>query len=262
MLELDRESGDAKGRSGIFATTHWSVVLLAGGASTAADAALEHLCRTYWYPLYAYVRRQGHSVDDAQDLAQSFFARLLERKYLRLADRNQGRFRTFLLTSLKHFLINDWKMENREKRGGGQKARSLDEEMAESRFATEPAIAQPADTLYDRGWAAVLLERALAALRAEFEQSGKLDLFERFKVCVLAEQSDLSYAKLALDLGMKENAVRVASHRLRQRYGELLRVEVAQTVSTPAEVNEELRYLVSVIRDNHAAASNNAAEML
>ena len=246
-----------------FTTTHWSVILLAGGAaSSAADAALDHLCRTYWYPLYAYVRRQGHSVDDAQDLTQSFFSRLLERKYLRLADRNQGRFRTFLLTSLKHFLINDWKKENREKRGGGQKALSLEEEMAESRFAAEPAIAQPADTLYDRGWADVLLERARAALKAEFERSGKLDLFERFKVCVLAEQGDLSYTKLALELGMTENAVRVAAHRLRQRYVELLRVEVAQTVSTPAEVNEELRYLVSVIRDNHGAVSNNVEEKL
>jgi RNA polymerase sigma-70 factor (ECF subfamily) len=246
-----------------FTTTHWSVVLLAGGtASSAADVALEHLCRVYWYPLYAYVRRQGHSESDAQDLTQSFFARLLERKYLRLADRNQGRFRTFLLTSLKHFLINDWKKENREKRGAGQRALSLDEEMAESRFAAEPAIAQPADTLYDRGWAALLLERALAALKAEFERSGKLDIFERFKVCVLTEQGDLSYAKLALELGMKENAVRVAAHRLRQRYGELLRVEVAQTVSTPAEVNEELRYLVSVLRDNHGVVSNNARETL
>jgi RNA polymerase sigma-70 factor (ECF subfamily) len=246
-----------------FTTTHWSVILLAGGdASNAADAALDHLCRTYWYPLYAYVRRQGHSKDDAQDLTQSFFARLLERKYLRLADRNQGRFRTFLLTSLKHFLINDWKKENREKRGGGQKAISLDEEMAESRFAAEPAIAQPPDTLYDRGWAAVLLESAQAALKSEFERSGKQDLFERFKTCVLVEQGDLSYTKLALELGMTENAVRVAAHRLRQRYGELLRAEVAQTVSTPAEVNEELRYLVSVIRENHGAASNNAGEKL
>jgi RNA polymerase sigma-70 factor (ECF subfamily) len=134
--------------------------------------------------------------------------------------------------------------------------------MAESRFAAEPAIAQPADTLYDRGWAAVLLERALAALKAEFERSGKLDLFKRFKGCVLAEQSDLSYTKLALELGLKENAVRVAAHRLRQRYGELLRAEVAQTVSTPAEANEELRYLVSVIRDNHGAVRNNAEEKL
>src|SRR5882762_5557579 len=154
----------------LFATTHWSVVLQAGGKdSPQATEALEALCRSYWYPLYAYVRRNGHTPHDAQDLTQEFFARLLERKYLQLADRNQGRFRTFLLTSLKHFLINDWKKENRDKRGGGQKIVSLDEETAESRFATEPAIAQPPDSLYDRGWAAILLERALAALRAEFE---------------------------------------------------------------------------------------------
>lgn len=248
---------------GDFTTTHWSVVLRAGDGDTPqASAALEALCRSYWYPLYAYVRRQGHSPHDAQDLTQEFFARLLERKYIRHADRNQGRFRTFLLTSLKHFLINDWKKGNREKRGGGQKVLSLDEETAESRFAMEPAAAQPPDSLYDRGWAAILLDRALAALRAEFEQSGKLDLFERLKVFVWGEKNALSYAAMAAQLGMTEGAVKVAVHRLRQRYGELLRAEVAQTVTTPVEVNEELRYLVSVIRDGLAKSGNVAGEML
>jgi RNA polymerase sigma-70 factor (ECF subfamily) len=236
-----------------FTTTHWSVILLAGGAASEdADAALEHLCRAYWYPLYAYVRRQGHMPHDAQDLTQEFFARLLERKYLRLADPNRGRFRTFLLGSLKNFLINDWKKENRDKRGGGQKVLSLDEEMAESRFATEPATVQPPDSLYDRGWAAILLDRAIAALRAEFERAGKLELFEQLKVFVWGEKNALSYAAMAEQLGMTEGAVKVAVHRLRQRYGELLRAEVSQTVATPAEVNEELRYLVSVIRDGLA----------
>ena len=141
-----------------FTTTHWSVVLVAGGtASSAADGALEHLCRTYWYPLYAYVRRHGHSESDAQDLTQSFFARLLERKHLRLADRNQGRFRTFLLSSLKNFLINEWKRGSREKRGGTRKIFSLDEETAEARFASEAFIEQPPDSVYDRGWAATLV---------------------------------------------------------------------------------------------------------
>jgi RNA polymerase sigma-70 factor (ECF subfamily) len=253
---------EASGR-GDFTTTHWSVVLQAGDTdSVEASHALETLCCSYWYPLYAYIRRHGHSPHDAQDLTQEFFARLLERKYLRLADRNQGRFRTFLLTSLKNFLINDWKKGNREKRGGGQKLFSLDEQTAETRFATEPVAAQPPDSLYDRGWAAVLLDRAFAALRAEFEQSGKADLFERLKVFVWGQKNALSYAEMAAELNMTESAVKVAVHRLRQRYGELLRAEVAQTVSTPAEVNEELRYLVSVIRESLTNSGNLVVEKL
>jgi RNA polymerase sigma-70 factor (ECF subfamily) len=246
-----------------FTTTHWSVVLVAGGtASSAADGALEHLCRTYWYPLYAYVRRHGHSESDAQDLTQSFFARLLERKHLRLADRNQGRFRTFLLSSLKNFLINEWKRGSREKRGGTRKIFSLDEETAEARFASEAFIEQPPDSVYDRGWAATLLERALTSLRSEFEQSGKLDLFQRLKVFVWGDKCALSYAEMAVQLNMTEGAVKVSVHRLRQRYGELLRAEVAQTVSTPDEVNEELRYLLSVIRDGLAKSGNLGEEKL
>jgi len=246
-----------------FTTTHWSVILLAGsGASSAADEALEHLCRSYWYPLYAYVRRQGHSESDAQDLTQSFFARLLERKYVRLADRNQGRFRTFLLSSLKNFLINDWKRQNREKRGGGQEIFSLDEKTAETRFASEAFVEQPPDSLYDRGWAATLLERALTSLRSEFEQSGKLDLFERLKVFVWGDKSASSYSEMGVQLNMTENNVKQSVRRLRLRYGELLRAEVAQTVSTPEEVNEELRYLLSVIRDGLAKSGNLGEEKL
>lgn len=232
------------------------------GESAEAHAALEGLCRAYWYPLYAYVRRHGHGIEDAQDLTQDFFARLLERNYLRLADRNRGRFRTFLLTSLKNFLINEWTKANREKRGGGQPLLSLDEAMAESRYDAEPAAGQTPDSVYDRGWAATLLDRALAALRAEFEQSGKLAHFDRLKGYILGERQSPPYAELAVALGMTEGAVRVALHRLSKRYGELLRAEVGQTVSTPAEVNEELRYLVAVIRDNHGVVGNNAGVLL
>jgi RNA polymerase sigma-70 factor (ECF subfamily) len=246
----------------LFATTQWTTIFEAGGDSPEASRALEQLCTTYWYPLYAYVRRQGHSPHDAQDLTQAFFARLLEGKYLQLADRTRGRFRSFLLASLKHFLINDWKKGNRAKRGGRQEVLSLDEENAESRFATEPTTEQPPDSLYDRGWAAVLLDHALAALRVEFDQSGKRDLFDNLKAFVWGEKSALSYAEMAGQLGMTEGAVKVAVHRLRQRYGELLRAEIAQTVSTPAEVNEELRYLVSVIRDGLANSGNIGGEML
>jgi RNA polymerase sigma-70 factor (ECF subfamily) len=248
---------------GLFVTTHWSVVLQAGGSESAqAQQALEKLCTAYWYPLYAYVRRQGRSPEDAQDLTQEFFARLLEQKKLRLADRNRGRFRTFLLTSLKHFLINEWKEANRQKRGAGQKVLSLDEELAEARFAAEPAIEQPPDAYFDQGWAGMILERAMAALRSEFDQSGKLGLFEQLKIFVWGEKNTLSYGEIAVQLEMTEGAVKVAVHRLRQRYGELLRAEVAQTVTTPVEVDEELRYLVSVIRNGLARPGNLEPEKL
>jgi len=254
-------SSDQSGGSD-FTTTHWTVVRQATGDSPQAAAALETLARAYWYPLYAYVRRSGHSPHDAQDLTQAFFERLLAHGYLQLADRNQGRFRTFLLSSLKNFLINEWRRETREKRGGIQEVLSLNEETAEMRFASEALVEQPPDALYDRGWAATLLERALTSLRSEFEQSGKLDLFERLKVFVWGDKSALSYEEMGVQLNMTEGAVKVSVHRLRQRYGELLRAEVAQTVSTPEEVNEELRYLVSVIRDGLANSGNLSAQKL
>jgi RNA polymerase sigma factor (sigma-70 family) len=254
---------EQRGAKSSFSTTHWSVVLAAGrGNAPEAVQALERLCSAYWYPLYAYVRRQGHAPHDAQDMVQDFFAHFLEHNYFRLADRTRGRFRTFLLTSLQHFLVNEWRKTNRARRGGSQRILSLDEAMGESRFAGEPAVEQPPDSLYDRGWAAILLDRALSALRAEFEQSGKQDLFERLKVFVWGEKSAVSYAAMAGELGMTEGAVKVAVHRLRQRYGELLRVEVAQTVATPVEVDEELRYLVSVIHSGLAISSNVVAEKL
>ncbi len=247
----------------LFNTTHWSVVARAGDSTApGVQEALEQLCRAYWYPLCAYIRRQGHEEAAAKDLTQEFFARLLEQKSLRLADRKRGRFRSFLLSSLKNFLINEWTKANREKRGGGRPMLSLDEQMAESRFDAEPATGQPPDSLFDRNWAATLLERALAALRAEFAQAGKLAMFERFEVYILGEKNSLPYAEMARELGVTEGAARVAAHRLRQRYGELLRNEVAQTVSTPAEVNEELRYLVSVLRDNADNPRNEAGQKL
>jgi RNA polymerase sigma factor (sigma-70 family) len=265
MGQLARESPQdhEDGRSGLtFSTTHWSIVLAAGQReSSAAAQALERLCAAYWYPLYAYVRRQGHGPHDAQDLVQEFFLRLLDRNYLRFADRSRGRFRSFLLTSLKHFLINEWKKANAQARGGNHRIVSLDQHMAEERFAGEPASQQP-DTLYDRGWAETLLERAFAALRAEFTQSGKLEIFEQFKVFVWGEKNALPYAVMAEQMALTEGAVKVAVHRLRQRYGELLRAEIAQTVSTAAELEEELGYLASVIRDGLAIPGNLPTEKL
>lgn len=245
----DSSVSDPEAKGGTFATTHWSLVLAAGQiGSTRAMQALERLCAEYWYPLYAYVRRKGHSSADAQDLVQDFFARLLELNYLRQADPNRGRFRTFLLTSLQRFLINEWQKGTRQKRGGGQPLVSLDEVLAEGRLAREPASDRTPDSVYDRGWATVLLERALSALREEFARAGKLEQYDRLKGFVWGEQNALPYAVMARELGMSEGAVKVAVHRMRQRYGELLRAEIAQTVTTPVELEEELRYLASVIR--------------
>ena len=247
-----------------FNTTHWSVVLQAGaGASDEAHAALEKLCQAYWNPLFEYVRQQGHSVEDAQDLTQDFFARLLKKDYLRLADRNRGRFRTFLLSSLKHFLINEWKQANRQKRGGdGLKRLWLSDHLVGQHSTDDLATVQPSDTLFDRGWAAILMDRSMAALRVQFDQPGKRELFERLKVFVWGDKSTLSYAMMAEQLGMTEDAVKVAVHRMRQRYGELLRAEVAQTVTTAAEVEQELRYLSSVVRSELANPRNAGMENL
>ena len=239
----------------MFITTHWSVVYRAAEVpSPESRQALEHLCATYYLPLFTYVRRYGHNVADAQDRTQQFFAHLLEHNSFKKFDRNRGRFRTFLLTSLKHFLINEWKRERRIKNGGGLEMLSLDEEKAGAHPALEPSVPQAPDELYDRSWAAVVLERALKALRAEFEQDGKKDLFERLKVYVWGEKNSLSYGEMAEQLGMSEGAVKVSVHRLRQRYGEMLRSEVAQTVLTPGDLEEELRYLVSIIRNGAVIA--------
>jgi DNA-directed RNA polymerase specialized sigma24 family protein len=181
---------------------------------------------------------------------------------LRLADRRRGRFRTFLLTSLKHFLVNEWKRANRAKRGAGVPVISLDEALAESRFAAEQSPDRPPEAQYDRAWAAMLLERALSALRAEFEQAGKRQLFERLKCFVWGENSTLSYLAMARQLAMSEGAVKVAVHRLRHRYGQLLRAEIAHTVSTPVEVDEELRYLLAVIRSGLSGNCNLGSAML
>lgn len=236
-----------------FTDTQWSLVLTAGQTSSpGASAALEQLCRTYWYPLFAYVRRSGRSPHDSQDLVQEFFTHFLEQKHMRLADPNRGRFRSFLLVSLKRFLINEWSKANRAKRGNGRPLVSLEDEGAEERFAAESATNQEPDAFYDRQWAAVLLERAMSALRAELGRAGKLELFDRMKVYVWGERNSLPYAAMAGQLGMSEGAVKVAVHRLRRRYGELLRDEIARTVSAPLEVEEELRYLLAVIRSGFA----------
>jgi len=233
----------------VFATTQWSAILAAGDASSpVAHAALEALCRTYWYPLYAYVRRKGYAAEDAQDLTQEFFARLLARNYLNVADRNKGKFRSYLLGSLEHFLAREWTKAHAQKRGGGQAVHSLDETDAENRYLLEPAHALTAEKIFDRRWATTLLGQAMSRLREECVANHKGDLFGKVESLLSGEKGEASYAEVGAALKMSEGAIKVAVHRLRQRYGELVRAEIAQTVATPEEADEELRYLFTVLR--------------
>lgn len=233
-----------------FATTHWSVVLQAGDTdSPHASEALARLCRAYWYPLYAHVRRQGHSVSDAQDLTQAFFARLLEHKYLRLADPNRGRFRTFLLSSLKNFITNEWQKSNREKRGGGCQIISLDAEETETRYRAEPADNRSPDKAFERRWALVLLERVLDQLEAEFAAAERSQVFEELKSSLTGEDNESTYQEIGRRLGMSEGNLKVTVHRMRRRYRELLREEIARTVADPEAIDEEMRDLFAALCD-------------
>ena len=231
-----------------FATTHWSVVLQAGGEfSPEAQEALEKLCRGYWYPLYVHVRRLGWGPEDAQDLTQQFFARLLERKYLRLADPERGRFRSFLLTSLKHFLADEWEKLRTQKRGGGQPVISWEGFDPEERYRHEPAENLTPDRIYEKRWAGILLDSVLAQLRAEYEKAGRVGEFDQLKACVWGDGHAGSYAEVAARMKVEEGAVKVAVHRLRKRFREQLRLEVLKTVSSPEEVDDEMRYLRAVL---------------
>ena len=229
-----------------FLTTHWSVVLSAQDrAGPRSGDALESLCRTYWYPLYAYARRAGHSPPDAEDLTQGFFARLLEKDYLKAAARDKGRFRTFLLVALKRYLANEWDRQHAQKRGGFALLVPIDQELAESRFASEPAHHLPADLLFDRQWAMTLLERSMTQLQQEYLASGRAQLFDYLRHCLARDEAALPYAEIAGRLKLTEAAVKMAVHRLRSRYREILQHEIAQTVSTPEEIEEEIRHLFS-----------------
>lgn len=240
----------AGGQVAIFDTTHWSVVLQAGAAASAdAFAALEELCTVYWYPLYAYVRRQGHAPHDAQDLVQEFFARFLKQNHVRLADRARGRFRTFLLTSLKHFLINEWKQANRQKRGGGAQMISRDGAEMETRFAIEPAHDRSPDRAFERQWALVVLGRVLDQLETEFVNRGQETLFTALKPYLTGDDTDSSYAELSRRLDLTVGNLKVTVHRLRQRYRELLKQEIFRTVDDPNLVEEEIRHLIAALSD-------------
>ena len=228
----------------LFVTTRWSVVLAAQDRSSPdSAAALDMLCRAYWYPLYAYVRGTGRAPDDAQDLTQEFFARLLARDWLRVVLPEKGRFRTFLLVAMKRFLTNEWHRGTRQKRGGGQQLLSLD--TAETRFAAEPPLAP--DELYDRRWAMTLLDETLARLEQEFEHAGRKHEFDCLKEWLTAERGSIPYAQIAVTLATTEGAARVAVHRLRKRFRELFRQSIAETVASAGDVDTELRYLAAVL---------------
>lgn len=235
-----------------FATTHWSIVLEAGrGRPAAADqdpgAALATLCQNYWFPLYAYVRRRVRDVSEAQDLTQAFFARLLERDLLAHAAPERGRFRSFLLTAMQNFLTNEWKKEHAAKRGGGRHALSLDFTSGDSRLSFEPAHDWTAERIFDRSWAITLLDHVLARLREEYAGSGRKQLFELLRPYIGGQREDGSLAEIAKSLEMTEGAAKVAAHRLRKRYRELLREELAQTVADESEIDAEIAWLFSAL---------------
>ena len=230
-----------------FHTTRWSLVIAAqrGTDATQARAAMAALCKDYWYPLYAFIRRRGHPPHDAQDLTQAFFATLLEGNAT-MADPARGKFRSYLLGALKHFLANEWHRANAQKRGGGQRIVEWDALDAEARYAMEPGEQTEPDALYDRRWALELLDRAMSALRDEFAAKDDTATFQALKATLTGEEP--AREALALQLGLSEGALKVAIHRLRGRYRELLRAGVAETVDSPGEVDEEMRYLVRVLR--------------
>jgi RNA polymerase sigma-70 factor (ECF subfamily) len=231
-----------------FNTTHWSVVLLAGSELSPQSAeALEKLCQTYWPPLYSFIRRQGHSQEDAQDLTQKFFARILEKRDLEAVDPRKGKFRTFLLTALTHFLANERDYAKAAKRGGGKTVVSLDELRSEQAYRAEPVSELSPDKLFDRRWAMTVLDQALTALKRELEEAGKGSHFEQLKPFLTEEPAEGHYAAIGERLGASRETVAVTVHRLRRRYHELVRAEVAQTVASPRELEDELRHLFAAL---------------
>lgn len=233
-----------------FATTSWSlVVAAANGGSADAEAALERLCSQYWYPVFAFVRRQGYSVDQAEDLTQSFFTRLIEKQVLSEADRNRGRFRTFLLAGCQHFLSNERDRALAAKRGGGRTPVSIDVAEAEARYQSALAHDRTPERLYDRQWCLTLLARVLDDLREEYVSDGKQRVFDRLRCFLTIDDDPGSHAEAARDLEMTIAAVKVTVHRLRRRYREALWQHVAETVATPDQVEDERRYLLRTLTD-------------
>ncbi|MBI3848904.1 MAG: sigma-70 family RNA polymerase sigma factor [Verrucomicrobia bacterium] len=238
----------AEGRAGAFSATHWSVVLAVGQTDLArATAALERLCRTYWYPIYAFIRRRGSDQHEAEDLTQAFFEFLLEKETLKKVDRRKGKFRTFLLAALTNFLTNEWDKRQTLKRGGQRQIISLDEAAAEGLYLREPVESLTPEKLFERRWALAVVEQVLSRLRQEYNTGGKAELIVQLEPALTGEVAPGAFAEWAAELGMSEGAVKVALHRLRRRFGEVLRSEIAHTVSSPEEIDHEIRQLFAAI---------------
>ncbi|QDU37518.1 RNA polymerase sigma factor [Maioricimonas rarisocia] len=230
-----------------FATTRWSVVVAARGSGDESAAALEDLCQAYWYPIYAYIRRRSRDIHEAQDLTQAFFGQILEQRTIAAADQQRGRFRAFLLTACRRFLINESERTGAAKRGGGRRVLSLDFELGESRYGTQAVDTENPERIYEQQWALTLLGRVLERLQHEMTSKGKSDQFDVLKVFLSGTPRDGSLAAAAGQLGMSEGAAKVAAHRMRQRYRELLRGEIAATLADPSETEDEIRSLFAVL---------------
>jgi RNA polymerase sigma-70 factor (ECF subfamily) len=235
------------GQNSKFDQTRWSVVLSAQRDDTiAANEAMAILCQTYWYPLYAYVRRKGKSPQEAEDLTQEFFARMIEKRYLDIADQERGKFRSFLLCSFKYFLANEYDKSQALKRGGGMQVVSIDQTEAEDRYTLEPVDSLTPDKLYQRRWAMMMIEQTLESLRSDMEAANKLELFEALKGSLTMSGCQKPYTELSEQLGMSVSAIKVTVHRMRKQYRAQLREYIAQTVQSPDEVDEEIAHLFSV----------------
>jgi DNA-directed RNA polymerase specialized sigma24 family protein len=246
MRSQDVESSSVGTQS--FAATQWSMVLRAQERNTAlAQDALEQLCQLYWYPLYGFVRRGGYDVPTAEDLTQDFFVRITQKDFLHSVDRSKGKFRSFLLASLKNFLANERARSRAAKRGGGRLNFSLDAEMAENRFKAEPFHEATPEKAFDRAWAVALLDNALASLKQEYVERGSAELFDAVLPYLSGDRDQSSYALVAARLNTTEAAIKMAVVRLRRRYGQMLRSKVGQTVASEAELNEELRHLFTAL---------------
>jgi RNA polymerase sigma factor (sigma-70 family) len=244
----DAEDSSQPAQQSAFVTTHWSVVLAAGQAdSSLVRAAMEKLCSAYWYPLYVFVRRLGQAPHDAEDIVQAFFAQAIEKNFIATADQAKGRFRSFLLIMLKRFMANEWHKSRAQKRGGVHAPIALDALTAEERYAIEPADRLTAEQLFERRWALTLLDRVLQRLRDEQVEAGRGKQFDALRETLTAHRGGTAYTQLGEQLWMTEGAVKVAVYRLRQRYRELLEAEIANTVSSPEEVDAERRYLLEVL---------------
>lgn len=235
----------------VFATTSWSMVVQAATAeSPESSFALADLCEAYWYPLYSFVRRKGYNREEAEDLTQSFFSELLDKKQLRVADQQRGRFRTFLLAALEHFVSKQWRAKNTLKRGGGSTTIPFDFQTADEQYSNEPFHEWTPQKIFERNWALAILSKTLDGVRKQYSESGKTEQFEELKV-YLGDSSNVTYKSMAEKLDTTEGAIKVAVHRLRVRYGEQLRIQIARTVEFTSDVNQELQSLMQALQTSN-----------